>query len=279
MDDWFAIKYTKSNQIRFKLLIFSLAVLLSILVPASAAAVIDVNLEWDPSPGADGYKVFSREEGQPYDYGVPDWEGSETTCTIFNLNDNTTYHFVARAYNGQGDSGDSNEATYSPPTISLTPAVLSPSVTVGNNALSESFQVWNAGNGTLTYSITDNVNWFSLNPTSGTSTGEQDTITVTYNTSGLSAGSYSASITVSDPNAVNSPQTISVSLTVNAAPPQPPGIGLSTGSLSPSTTEGFNASSQTFKVWNSGEGTLSYNIGDNAFWLSLNPAPTLPLSP
>jgi hypothetical protein len=62
-----------------------------------------------------------------------------------------------------------------------------------------------------------NQTWLSVNPTSGTSTGETDTITVNYSTSSLALGTYNAVITVSDPNASNTPQTISVALTVNAA--------------------------------------------------------------
>jgi hypothetical protein len=112
-----------------------------------------------------------------------------------------------------------------PPGIGLSAGSLSNSTTEGFNASSQTFKVWNSGESTLSYSITDDVFWLSLNPTSGTSTGEQDTITVTYNTSGLSAGSYFATITVSDPNAVNSPQTISVDLTIspqsNVAPSKP----------------------------------------------------------
>jgi hypothetical protein len=65
----------------------------------------------------------------------------------------------------------------------------------------------------------------SCSPSSGTSTGDQDTITVNYSTSGLSAGTYSATITITDTNASNSPQTIAVSLDVspfsNLSPDQP----------------------------------------------------------
>jgi len=101
------------------------------------------------------------------------------------------------------------------PTIALSPTSLSPSCTQGSNASSQTFTVRNSGTGSLSYSISDNQTWLSESPTSGTSTGEQDTITVTYSTSGLSAGTYNATITVSDPNASNNPQTVAVTLTVN----------------------------------------------------------------
>ena len=100
------------------------------------------------------------------------------------------------------------------PTISLSPASLSASTALGSNASSQSFQVRNSGGGTLSYTISDNATWLSCTPTSGTSTGEQDAITVNYATSVLSAGTYTATITITASGATNSPQTIPVSLTV-----------------------------------------------------------------
>ncbi len=101
------------------------------------------------------------------------------------------------------------------PVITRSPATLTPSCAQGSNASNQTFTVQNTGDGTLSYSITDNVTWLSCSPTSGTGTGEADTITVTYATSGLAVGTYNATITISDPNATNNPQTIGVTLTVN----------------------------------------------------------------
>ena len=109
--------------------------------------------------------------------------------------------------------------TSSSPAINRSPASLAPSCIVGNNASSQTFTVANSGGGTLSYTISDNVSWLACTPTSGTSTGEADTITVNYSTSGLSAGTYNATITVSDPNASNNPQTVAVTLTVSETPP------------------------------------------------------------
>jgi len=76
---------------------------------------LDVPLAWDPNSEENlaGYRIFYREDGQSYDYEVPAWEGSKTTCTIYNLDDNTTYCFVARTFDTEGsESGDSNETCY-----------------------------------------------------------------------------------------------------------------------------------------------------------------------
>jgi hypothetical protein len=82
------------------------------LVPAHSSFALDITLAWDPSTsGVDGYKAFYREAGYAYDYSQPAWEGWETTCTIYGLDDETTYYFVVRAYNELGESGNSNEAS------------------------------------------------------------------------------------------------------------------------------------------------------------------------
>jgi hypothetical protein len=81
------------------------------------------------------------------------------------------------------------------------------------NTLTGTFKVRNCGNGTLSYNISDNKSWMSLSSTSGTSTGEWDTITVTVQTGSLSYGTnYTGTITVSGSGV--SSKTISVSLRV-----------------------------------------------------------------
>jgi hypothetical protein len=85
----------------------------------------------------------------------------------------------------------------------------------GTNAAIQTFTVQNTGGGTLNYSITDNVSWLCVSPTSGTSTGEVDTMTVTYATTGLGVGVHNGTITITAAGATNSPQTIAVTVTVN----------------------------------------------------------------
>jgi hypothetical protein len=82
----------------------------------------------------------------------------------------------------------------------------------------QTFTVRNAGSGTLDYEITENGSWLSIAPTDGISTGEEDTITVTFDPAGLLRGSYVAAITVADPQASNSPQFIPVSLVISGYP-------------------------------------------------------------
>jgi parallel beta-helix repeat protein len=80
----------------------------------------------------------------------------------------------------------------------------------------ESFSISNSGSGTLDWTVTVNVpgnaDWLSVNPSSGTGSGM---VTVTIDSSGLSVGSYTGTVTVSSTNAINSPQPVTVTLTIN----------------------------------------------------------------
>jgi hypothetical protein len=107
------------------------------------------------------------------------------------------------------------------PSIDKSTALLTPGVLEGQDAPSQSFQVSNSGGWILNYTITDDADWLTCSPTSGTSTGESDTITVTYTTSELAPGPHHATITISDPGADNNPQTIDVNLMVIELPPKP----------------------------------------------------------
>jgi len=78
----------------------------------NASGSTQVILEWSPNSESDlaGYRVYSRMEGQSYDYVNSSWEGTETTTTIYNLDETESYYFVARAFDSEGfESGDSNE--------------------------------------------------------------------------------------------------------------------------------------------------------------------------
>ena len=110
------------------------------------------------------------------------------------------------------------------PRISRSPATLTPTTPQGEDAPNQTFAVFNSGDGTLDYTITDDRTWMSVQPSSGTSDGEIDTITVIYDTASMSGGQYSGTITISDPNATNDPQTIAVDLTIEGGAATPAGF-------------------------------------------------------
>ena len=69
-----------------------------------------IQLAWDaptsPADEIDGYKLFSRVEGEAYNYDYPLWTGPNLTVWVEIL---VPTYFVVRAYNSVGDSEDSNE--------------------------------------------------------------------------------------------------------------------------------------------------------------------------
>jgi hypothetical protein len=108
-----------------------------------------------------------------------------------------------------------------PAILSVTPSVITQSTPAGQNAGSQSFTVRNAGGGSLAYTIAETLPWLSVSPTSGNSGGTGIGHTLTYTTTGLAAGTYPGTITVTAPGVTGSPQTVTVNLTVT-----PVGSGL-----------------------------------------------------
>lgn len=81
----------------------------------------------------------------------------------------------------------------------------------GDTTDSQGFLIRNIGEGTLNWTVSDDADWPTCSPVSGTNFRE---VTVTVDASGLEPCTYTGTISVSDPNAINSPQTISVTLRI-----------------------------------------------------------------
>jgi hypothetical protein len=85
---------------------------------------------------------------------------------------------------------------------------------------SQTLLIRNISVSTLNWSISDDASWLTYTPTSGSNEG---LVTVSADASGLAAGNYTGTITITDTNASNSPQTVTVNLTVvRASLDQPP---------------------------------------------------------
>ncbi|MDH3573969.1 MAG: PKD domain-containing protein [Desulfobacteraceae bacterium] len=83
----------------------------------NSLASIQTSLEWAPNnePDLAGYRVFCREQSQSYDYANPSWEGTDSYCTIYDLDETKTYCFVVRAFDTERlESGNSNEVCHEP---------------------------------------------------------------------------------------------------------------------------------------------------------------------
>ena len=91
---------------------FLLTIALLVFSIPNSSGSTQVTLEWSPNsePDLAGYTLFCREQGQNYDYTNPCWEGTDTACTIYDLDETKTYFFVVRAVDTEGfQSSDSNE--------------------------------------------------------------------------------------------------------------------------------------------------------------------------
>jgi hypothetical protein len=87
---------------------------------------------------------------------------------------------------------------------------------------SQTLSIDNSGAGTLNWSIVDNAGWLSASPASGTGSA---VVTVSVNPSGLSAGKYYGTLTISDANASNSPAYVTVTLEVHGSGSGSPPFG------------------------------------------------------
>jgi hypothetical protein len=104
------------------------------------------------------------------------------------------------------------------PALAVSPTLLQRSVVAGGVAPAQSFTVRNAGGGTLSYAVAASSGWLRVNPSSGTSTGEYDTLNVLYDTAALAPGRYTAYLTVSSAGVAGSPAAVRVELDVQAGP-------------------------------------------------------------
>jgi hypothetical protein len=99
------------------------------------------------------------------------------------------------------------------PNISLNPSGLTYAATQGAaNPANQTVSLTNTG-GTLNWTVSDSASWLSVSPASGSSSSSS-TLTAAVNTTGLAAGSYNGTITVSATG--SSSRTVAVTLTVSA---------------------------------------------------------------
>ncbi|HOQ87952.1 MAG TPA: family 10 glycosylhydrolase [Phycisphaerae bacterium] len=99
------------------------------------------------------------------------------------------------------------------PQIVLNTNSITRTISVGQPPPNDAFTIATApGTGYLNYSITHQTPWLSVSPERGTSYGEANSVTVAYDLTGLTSGIHTGIITVSDPTAANSPQTITVTI-------------------------------------------------------------------
>ena len=100
------------------------------------------------------------------------------------------------------------------PTLRLSSATVGPvSIVTGTNGPAQTVQATNIGDGTLALGVSASVSW--LAPT----VGSGGTVQIGLQTAALAKGIYTGIVTVNDPNAVDAPQDITVTVQIGGAAP------------------------------------------------------------
>ncbi|HVE85548.1 MAG TPA: Ig-like domain-containing protein, partial [Myxococcales bacterium] len=126
--------------------------------------------------------------------------------------DTTDQDFALLVYNGSSGAVS--------PTIGVSPSSFTFNGAVGGaNPANQTLSISNTGGGTLSWSASTSASWLSLLPTTGTA--PSSTI-LSVNTSGMAAGTYNGTVTVTATGATNSPVSVPVTLTLTAPDTIPP---------------------------------------------------------
>jgi len=203
-----------------------------------------------------------------YKVTVPD----DASAGIHTFNGSLEYYLASEGPYDENVTGDSEieVRVAATPIISCSPTSFSFSATQGgSNPASQTLEIWNSGIDTIAWTLSDDAAWLSENATSGSSTNEHDTVAVSVNIAGMSAGDYSANITITAAGASNSPRTVPISLHISSPAPE---MSFKPGRLSFTAVEGGPTHAvEMLEIWNSGVDTLDWSLSDDAAWLSEDP--------
>ena len=144
-----------------------------------------------------------------------------------------------------------------PPPVYVSPDSLAfNTIEGGENPPDQKLGLCNWGSGTMAWSLTDNTAWLSETPTSG-SLGEDEceNVTVSVDITGMEAGDYSATITITGAVEVRVPVSLHIE---SAAPVGPANLSASALSISPQHVEPGEEVTISINVANTGVEPGSY---------------------
>ena len=130
---------------------------------------------------------------------------------------------------------------------------------------SATFEIWNAGDQTLTYTLSETLDWIEISPTSGSSTGEHNTITVSVINTENIYGYFSGNILISS-NGGNGNVHVTIYLHEKG-----PILSYSINDINFEEHDPGWTGSATFEIWNSGFQTLTYTLSETLDWIEISP--------
>jgi uncharacterized protein (TIGR03437 family) len=153
------------------------------------------------------------------------------------------------------------------PAIALSQSSLQFSYTPGGTVpAAQTVTITNSGGGSLLWTASSSAPWLTVTPTSDSA---PSSISVSVSPAGLSSGSYQGTVQISSSGVSNSPQSITVTLTVAAGgatlavAPQTLTFQYAIGSAPPAA--------QNVSITNGGSGTLTWTASDSDSWVVLSP--------
>jgi len=151
------------------------------------------------------------------------------------------------------------------PEISLSPTTLNFSRVIGTgNPTPQAFNIANTGAGTLNWTAVSDMGWIFASPASGSGASP---VNVSVNIAGLPEGLSTGHVVVSDPAASNSPQSVTVNLTLTK-----PTLGASPTSLSFSGQAGGpNPAQKSFSLSASSSAAISWTSNKTSSRVDYSP--------
>jgi PKD repeat protein len=192
-----------------------------------------------------------------------------------NLSLDTTYYFRIRTYTPAHGSQQNNLwSDYSPevsattlaPDIGVTPAALSATL-AESESTNEILTISNTGTSDLEWQMTANADWLTVTPASGTVAADSSaSVSVAIDSSGLSAGTYTDTLTITANVPDENPVTVLVTLSVYSAP---------IAAFTATPTAGIAPLEVQFTDTSTGNVTSrSWDFGDGSSSIAQNPAHT-----
>jgi len=209
--------------------------------PSPRITLTPGTLSFEACPGTTDNQTFSVSNSG---YGTLNWWVSDDAawlnCTPSSGSDSgtvtvsvNTTGLTSGVYTGTVTVTDAN-ASNSPQTVTVTVTVLEcdpPEIALSRTQFNygasgavvtspQTFLISNSGSGALNWTVSSSTNWLTCTPSTGTNSGVV-TVSINANRYGLPVGNYTGYITVSDPNAANSPRTVTIKLNIYSsdAPP------------------------------------------------------------